>query len=105
MAAPAPQPTYKVWQYTSTHGGIEKNIKLVPSVRTPTPKPNQHLVQVLAVSINPVDYKLAELPFIGRLLRPKTATPGFDIAGRLIVPASGSSLNQDNWSSARQAIH
>jgi len=82
----------KAWQYTSTKGGIEKNLKLNASVPLPKPKPNQHLVQIIASALNPVDYKPAELPIIGRLLRPKPATPGLDFAGRIVTPAAGSSL-------------
>ena len=84
--------THKAWQYTSTSGGLEKNLKINPSVRTPTPAQDQHLVKVIATALNPIDYKPASIPFIGRFLRPKFATPCSDIAGRIITPAAGSSL-------------
>lgn len=91
MATKAPS-THKAWQYSSTTGGIEKNLKLNSSVSTPTPAENQHLIQVIATALNPIDYKPASIPFIGWLIRPKIATPCSDIAGRLVTPASGSSL-------------
>jgi NADPH:quinone reductase-like Zn-dependent oxidoreductase len=91
MATQAPS-TQKAWQYSSTTGGIEKNLKLNPSAPTPTPTQNQHLVQVIATALNPIDYKPGSIPIIGRLIRPRIATPCSDIAGRLVTPATGSSL-------------
>ena len=80
------------WQYTSTHGGLEKNLKINSSAALPKPKPDQHLVQVLAVALNPIDYKPAEIPGIARFAIPKPATPGIDFAGTIVKPASSSSL-------------
>ncbi|KAI9709468.1 MAG: hypothetical protein M1820_003228 [Bogoriella megaspora] len=87
--------TGKAWQYISTKGGIEKNLKINPSVTLPTPKPNQHLVRVIAACLNPVDYKPAEVQLISRLAIPKPATPGIDFVGRIMVPASGTSFKRD----------
>ena len=82
----------RMWKYVSAQGGLEKNLQLHSSEPLPKPTVNQHLVQVLAVGLNPVDYKPAEAPFIGSLIVKKPATPGFDIAGRIITPADGSNL-------------
>ena len=82
----------RAWQYSSTRGGLEKNLKLNSSVPIPKPKPNQHLVQVIAIALNPIDYKPAEIPGVGRLAISKPATPGLDFAGTIVKPASGSSL-------------
>jgi NADPH:quinone reductase-like Zn-dependent oxidoreductase len=49
---------------------------------------------VIATALNPVDYKPAEIPLIGRLIVPKPATPGIDFAGCIVTPASGSSLKR-----------
>ena len=89
-----PPATCKAWQYSSTKGGLEKNLKINPS--TPLPKPNQdqHLVQVIAMALNPVDYKVVEIPFIGRLLRSNPATPGLDFAGRIVTPAANTSFER-----------
>lgn len=65
-------------------------MKINSSVAVPTPKSNQHLVQVLAAALNPVDYKITELPIVGRLLVSKPATPCVDFAGRITKPAAGS---------------
>jgi NADPH:quinone reductase-like Zn-dependent oxidoreductase len=84
--------TMRVWKYASAEGGLEKNLTLHTSEPLPKPGPNQHLIKVLAVGLNPVDFKPAEAPFVGRFAVKKPATPGFDVAGRIVTPADGSSL-------------
>ncbi|EON64844.1 hypothetical protein W97_04078 [Coniosporium apollinis CBS 100218] len=91
MASPYPPSTMKAWQYTSTKGGLAQNLRINPEAPLPKPKPSQHLVQVLAVALNPVDYKPAEITLISYLI-PKPATPGIDFAGRIVTPATGSPL-------------
>ncbi|MCO5556420.1 hypothetical protein L7F22_009969 [Adiantum nelumboides] len=81
----------QAWQYTSPSGGVERNLKQV-TVASPTPRPNQHLVEVLAASLNPADYKPAETPVVGRFLVPNPATPGADFAGRIVIPSASSDL-------------
>lgn len=85
----------KAWQYSTARGGLENNLKLNTSATIPTPKSDQHLVRILATALNPVDYKPAEVAFISRLAIPKPATPGIDIVGRIVKPASGSPLKVD----------
>ena len=84
--------TMKAWQYSSTHGGIENNLKLSSSAPLPKRKDSQsqHVVQILSTCINPVDYKAAEA--IPSFLLKKPATPGLDFVGRIVEPASGSDL-------------
>lgn len=84
--------TMRIWQYTSTKGGLEKNLRLNPSAPLPKPKPSQHLVQVIATALNPVDYKPQEVPVVNRIILPKLATPGIDFAGRVVIPATKSDL-------------
>ncbi|KAL5326657.1 hypothetical protein ACEPPN_004345 [Leptodophora sp. 'Broadleaf-Isolate-01'] len=84
--------TMRAWQYSCTKGGLNVNMKINPSAPLPKPKPTQHLVQVLATALNPVDYKPAEMPIIGRLLVSYPATPGLDFAGCIVTPATGSSF-------------
>ena len=91
-AMATPPSTIRAWQYTSTKGGLDKNLKLNDSVPVPRPNPNQHLVKIIATALNPVDYKPAEVQLLHRLLIPNPATPGIDFAGRLITPATGSQL-------------
>lgn len=83
--------TARAWQFSSTKGGLEKNLKL-NQTSIPQRKPNQHLVQVLAVGLNPVDYKPPEVPLFTTLALKTPATPALDFAGRIVMPADGSSL-------------
>ncbi|KAK5110065.1 hypothetical protein LTR62_006309 [Meristemomyces frigidus] len=92
MTTPPTLPaTMRAWQYNTTSNGLEQNLQLntVPLLQ---PEPNQHLVKVAYAAINPVDYKPAEIGFISRFLISKPATPGLDIAGKIVVPATGSGL-------------
>lgn len=72
-------------QYSATAGGIEKNLKLeedVPDLVLPTNEPAA-LVEVLHASLNPQDYKIAELPVVGALNVRRPASPGTDFVGRI----------------------
>ncbi|KAG8528381.1 putative secondary metabolism biosynthetic enzyme [Bacidia gigantensis] len=92
-ASPSPPPkTMRAWQYSSTSGGLEKNLKINPSAALPKLKPNQHLVRISAMALNPVDYKPAQIPGVARLAVGLPATPGIDFCGRLITPAKDSPL-------------
>ena len=82
----------RAWQYSSTTGGLEKNLKINPSAPLPKPKSDQHLVQVIATALNPVDYKPAEIPGVALFAITKPATPGIDFAGSIVTPAPGSPL-------------
>ncbi|KEF60183.1 uncharacterized protein A1O9_05033 [Exophiala aquamarina CBS 119918] len=78
--------TMCAWQFSSTRGGIEKNLHLndaapVPAHDAKALGSDKVLVKVLAAGINPVDCKIAELPVVGRLLYRRDATPGSDFAG------------------------
>ncbi|GIZ36852.1 hypothetical protein CKM354_000031800 [Cercospora kikuchii] len=84
--------TSRAWQFSSTKGGLEKNLKLNADVPLPRRKPDQHLVQVLAAALNPVDYKAPEVPGFTTLALKTPATPSVDFAGRIIEPADGSTF-------------
>ena len=92
MTGSFPPSTMRAWQYSSTKGGLEKNLKINPSAPLPKPKPDQHLVQIIAAALNPVDYKPAEIPGVVRFAITKPATPGIDFAGTIVKPAAGSKL-------------
>jgi NADPH:quinone reductase-like Zn-dependent oxidoreductase len=82
----------KAWQYTSTKGGLVKNLKLNPAAKVPVVKDpsSEHFVEIIASCLNPVDYKACEA--LPSFFLPNPATPGIDYAGRIITPAKGSDL-------------
>jgi NADPH:quinone reductase-like Zn-dependent oxidoreductase len=73
------------WQ--STAGGLDKNLKVESA--WPIPKnakalPKDHtLIRVSYASLNPVDYKVPELPLLGRFVFSK-GVPGLDYAGTVV---------------------
>ncbi|KAJ5716135.1 Polyketide synthase enoylreductase [Penicillium malachiteum] len=85
----------KAWLYTSTSGGLEKNLYFDSSARAPpSPRPNDVLVQVLFASINPADYKVPAMAFglAAKLVVGLPASPGMDFCGRVI--ATGANVSQ-----------
>ena len=91
MASSIPPSTMRAWQYSSVTGGIDKTMKINPSAPVPKPKSDQHLVQIIATALNPVDYKPVEsIPGVFRFGVSKPATPGIDFAGTIVKPAQGS---------------
>ncbi|KAL8921014.1 MAG: hypothetical protein Q9208_005905 [Pyrenodesmia sp. 3 TL-2023] len=81
----------KAWQFTSVSPTLEHNLRLNTNAPLPDKSSSlpadQILVNVLAISLNPVDYKFPEIPFLGRLITGSPATPCIDFAGR--VAATG----------------
>lgn len=84
----------KAWHFSQTAGGLEKNLKLNTSAALPSNASSlpadQILVQVISASLNPVDFKFAELPIVGRLTIGKPASPGLDYAGRVVATGPNS---------------
>ncbi|KAF7558232.1 hypothetical protein G7Z17_g99 [Cylindrodendrum hubeiense] len=79
--------TMKAWQYSAVEGKLEDSIS-VNDIAKPIPSSlakGQILVQVISASINPVDYKLPESGFLGRLMISRPAIPGLDFCGRVIA--------------------
>ncbi|KJR82017.1 NADH oxidase [Sporothrix schenckii 1099-18] len=98
-------PTMRAWVYQTGKGGIENTLKLIPDYPVPShfrtleaPPPGQGdavLVRILAASLNPVDYKLVELPVVGGLLQKTPATPAVDFCGRVVrVGTSATTLKE-----------
>ncbi|MCJ1278803.1 hypothetical protein MMC21_006621 [Puttea exsequens] len=89
----------RAWQYprTSPGGGLESHLTL--NHAAPLPPNAQHLgptdilVKVAAAALNPADYKVPELPIIGRLVVGVPASPGMDFVGEVV--AAGSRLKKD----------
>ncbi|KAJ8113649.1 hypothetical protein OPT61_g4257 [Boeremia exigua] len=89
-------PTMRAWQWTSCTTTLESSLTLNPTAPLPSRplQKGEYLVKVAFASLNPVDYKLAELPVVGRLAIPKPATPGLDFFGTIAVAGPGSSLKK-----------
>lgn len=79
--------TMRAWTYDSASGGLEKTLYL-NEIATPPPASaltkDAVLVRVLYASLNPADYKLAELGLLARPLVAPPAHPGMDYAGRVV---------------------
>ncbi|KAF7194612.1 Zinc-type alcohol dehydrogenase-like protein C16A3.02c [Pseudocercospora fuligena] len=73
--------------WKSNTGGLEANLKLDNNV--PLPKNagsvanGQTLVKVAYASLNPVDYKMAEMPILGNYILP-SSIPGLDFSGTVV---------------------
>ena len=86
--------TMKAWQFSLVTGGIEKNLKLNNTAPLP-PNANslaadQVLVQVLSTTLNPSDYKFAQIPVVGNLIIKKPSSPGVDYSGRVVASGANS---------------
>lgn len=80
----------KAWQFSSTAGGLEANLQLNGKAVPPPAElsPEEVFIEVISMSLNPVDYKVAELPVVGRFAISKPASPGLDYCGRVIGTGS-----------------
>jgi len=89
------QPTImRAWQWTTCTTTLESALTLNPSAPLPSRalSSGESLIRVHAASLNPVDYKLAELPMVGRMAIHKPATPGLDFSGVVAKIGPDSSL-------------
>lgn len=96
-SASAPIKAMRAWLYSSTTaspGGLSKNLSLSSTAAHPRPTnppqllKNELLIRVRAASLNPIDYKLPELPYgMSRAMIATPASPATDFAG--IVTAIG----------------
>lgn len=84
----------RAWQWTTCTTTLEDALALNSTAPVPsrTLASGEVLVRVHAAALNPVDFKLAELPVVGRLAIPKPATPGLDFAGVVVRTGPDSSL-------------
>ena len=82
--------TMRGWKFNSGSGPMEKNLS-IPSSGIPIPsiKKDEVLVESHATALNPIDYKILELPIVARLVF-SGITPGLDVYGR--VAKVGSSV-------------
>lgn len=86
----------KAWQFHHDSSALEETLKLNETAPLPdgadSLQPDQVLVKVIIASINPVDYKFAEVPWLGRYILGSPYTPGMDFAGRVAATGSGASV-------------
>ncbi|KAI4601817.1 hypothetical protein KJ359_010681 [Pestalotiopsis sp. 9143b] len=82
----------RAWQYSNAAGGLHKSLSLSstaahPRSSTPTQlAKDELLVRVRAAGLNPIDYKLAELPYgMSRAMISTPASPAMDFAGSVVA--------------------
>lgn len=78
----------RAWAYNSVANGLEKSLVRNEAASPPSKaalSPTSVLVQVLYMSVNPADYKLAELGLLARPLVAPPASPGMDFSGRVVL--------------------
>ena len=84
MALSTVPKTMKAWQFSAI-STLEKSMTLnQQAVAPPAPTKDQTMVEVVAMAVNPVDYKIAELPLAGRMIIKRPASPGLDYCGRVV---------------------
>ncbi|KAL1977363.1 hypothetical protein VTN31DRAFT_222 [Thermomyces dupontii] len=89
----SPPSTMRAWLWTSTAGGLEKNLYLSDTVQRPgqTLQGNQILVKVQSAALNPADFAIPELGgwLYARFAVSTPATPGMDFAGEVVAVGPG----------------
>lgn len=82
----------RVWMYTSTNLPLEKGMTLVADAPRPSNslKPNEILIKVKSVAVNPADPTFSELSGPIRALVKPNPIPGMDFSGE--VAATGSDV-------------
>ncbi|KAK2615444.1 hypothetical protein N8I77_002198 [Diaporthe amygdali] len=85
----------RAWLYSSATGGLHKNLALSATAAHPRPQSppslskDELLVRVRAAGLNPVDYKIPELPYsISRTMISVPASPAMDFAGTVVAHGS-----------------
>lgn len=86
----------EAWQVTSIKDTLENSLTLNKNATPPDASslPEDHvLIEVITAGINPVEYKLPEIPVVGKLMLQPPASPGLDFCGRVRAehPKKGSS--------------
>lgn len=83
--------TTRAWIYNGAGAGLEKALQLKTDA-APPPKSllgrESVLVRVSHMSLNPADYKLAELGLLARALVSPPASPGMDYSGTVVTVGS-----------------
>lgn len=90
--ATAPAKAMRAWLYSSATGGLHKNLTLSAAAAHPRPQSppslskDELLVRVRAAGLNPIDYKIPELPLsMSRAMISVPASPAMDFAGTVVA--------------------
>lgn len=76
----------QAWQYSSIKETLENSLTLNENATPPNASslPKDHvLIEVISAGINPVEYKLPEIPVFGKFMIQPNTTPGSDFCGRI----------------------
>lgn len=80
--------TMRACQWTSNAGGIEHNLQLTDDAPLPNSatslRQGHSLVRVAYTTLNPFDYKVAEMPIVGQRLLSKPSIPCLDFSGVVV---------------------
>lgn len=86
----------RAWLYSSATGGLHKNLTLSSTAAHPRPQSppslskDELLVRVRAAGLNPIDYRIPELPFsMSRAMISVPASPAMDFAGTVVAHGAG----------------
>jgi NADPH:quinone reductase-like Zn-dependent oxidoreductase len=86
----------RAWLYSNATGGLHKNLALSSTAAHPRPQssPNlskdELLVRIRAAGLNPIDYRIPELPFaMSRAMISVPASPAMDFAGTVVAHGAG----------------
>lgn len=87
-------------QFTTATGGLEKNLQVNSNAALPkganSLSKHQTLVRVNYAALNPVDYKVPEMPVVGYMAITKPASPSMDFSGK-VVSTQRSDLKPGQW--------
>lgn len=94
--ATAPAKAMRAWLYSNATGGLHKNLTLSSTAAHPRPQSppslskDELLVRVRAAGLNPIDYRIPELPFsMSRAMISVPASPAMDFAGTVVAHGAG----------------
>ncbi|KAL6401839.1 putative zinc alcohol protein [Ilyonectria robusta] len=76
----------QAWQYTTIKDTLESSLALNETATPPDASSlnkDDVLIEVITAGINPVEYKLPEMPMFGKFMVQPPASPGLDFCGRV----------------------
>lgn len=84
MASPTLPVTMKAWQFSAISSVMEESLIFnTNATPPPAPRKGQTMVEVVSMSLNPLDQKFPEIPLGGRLIG-RPSSPGMDFCGHVV---------------------